>query len=65
MNFIFTLDETEMKKRWINESSSMDFSRIEILLYNLRHVQHHVGQLNFLLRETSLNAPEWIYRTED
>lgn len=63
-NFIFSLDETQLKKRWINESKTMDFSMLEILLYNLRHVQHHVGQLNLLLRETTQNAPEWIYRTD-
>ena len=63
-DFIFSLDETQLEKRWINESKTMDFSMLEILLYNLRHVQHHVGQLNLLLRETSQNAPDWIYRAE-
>jgi hypothetical protein len=64
-NFIFSLEESEMKKRWINESKSMDFSMLEILLYNLRHVQHHVGQLNLLLRESCQSAPEWIFRAKD
>jgi hypothetical protein len=27
---------------------SRDFNHLELLLYNLRHVQHHVGQLNQL-----------------
>lgn len=64
-NFIFSLEEDQMKTRWINESKTMDFSMLEILLYNLRHVQHHVGQLNLLLRETCQNAPEWIFRAKD
>jgi hypothetical protein len=63
-DFIFSLDEAQLEKRWINESKTMDFSMLEIVLYNLRHVQHHVGQLNLLLRETSHNAPDWIYRAE-
>jgi hypothetical protein len=63
-DFIFGLDAIELKKRWINESQTMDFSRLEILLYNLRHVQHHVGQLNLVLRETCQNAPDWVYRAE-
>jgi hypothetical protein len=64
-DFIFSLEDAEMKKRWINESRSMDFSMLEILLYNLRHVQHHVGQLNLLLRESCHSAPEWILRAKD
>lgn len=63
-DFIFSTDEDLLEKRWINESKTMDFSMLEILLYNLRHVQHHVGQLNLLLRQTSLQAPDWIYRAE-
>jgi DinB superfamily len=33
----------------------------ELLLYNLRHVQHHTGQLNTLLRQaTGAAAPRWV-----
>lgn len=63
-DFVFSLDEAQLEKRWINESRTMNFSMLEILLYNLRHVQHHVGQLNLLLRQVTLQAPEWIYRAE-
>jgi len=45
---------------WILESRTMDYSLFEILLYNLRHVQHHVGQLNLLLRQHINHAPDWI-----
>jgi uncharacterized damage-inducible protein DinB len=57
---ILGLDEQLASKRWINESKTMDYSFLEILLYNLRHVQHHVGQLNLLLRQHIDHAPEWI-----
>jgi uncharacterized damage-inducible protein DinB len=32
----------------------------ELLLYNLRHVQHHAGQLHLLLRQTTDDAPRWV-----
>ena len=48
--------------RWINESKTMDYSILEIALYNLRHVQHHVGQLNMLLRQHGVEAPDWVFR---
>ena len=57
---ILGLDEQLASQRWINESRTMDYSLFEILLYNLRHVQHHVGQLNLLLRQHIDHAPDWI-----
>jgi uncharacterized damage-inducible protein DinB len=59
-NLIENLDEQGAAQRWINESKTMDYSLFEILLYNLRHVQHHIGQLNLLLRQHIDHAPEWI-----
>jgi hypothetical protein len=32
----------------------------ELLLYNLRHVQHHAAQLNLILRQTTDSAPGWV-----
>jgi hypothetical protein len=37
-------------------------SYLELLLYNLRHVQHHAGQLNLMLRQKAGNAPRWVAR---
>jgi uncharacterized damage-inducible protein DinB len=34
----------------------------ELLLYNLRHVQHHAAQLNLMLRQTTGAAPRWVAR---
>lgn len=36
----------------------------ELLIYNFRHVQHHVGQLNLILRERSDIGAVWVGRTE-
>ncbi|OOG72442.1 hypothetical protein B0E43_16120 [Algoriphagus sp. A40] len=56
------LNENLAEIRWINESKTMDYSILEILLYNLRHVQHHVGQLNLMLRQQIDDSPRWVYR---
>ena len=37
-----------------------DMSNGELLLYNLRHVQHHAAQLNMLLRQRIDFAPRWV-----
>jgi hypothetical protein len=41
----------------------LDISVAEVLLYNMRHVQHHVGQLNMLLRQNVGAAPRWVRKT--
>lgn len=38
------------------------FSRAELLLYNMRHVQHHAAQMNLLLRLATASAPRWVRR---
>jgi uncharacterized damage-inducible protein DinB len=40
------------------------YSIIEMLIYNLRHVQHHTAQLNLLLRQGIDDAPDWVSRTK-
>jgi hypothetical protein len=40
-------------------------NRWELLLYNLRHVQHHAAQLNLILRERTRSAPEWVGGSRD
>jgi len=36
----------------------------ELLLYNLRHVQHHTAQINLVLRQVTDSAPGWVGRTQ-
>jgi hypothetical protein len=38
----------------------LDLSVAELLLYNMRHVQHHAAQLNTLLRQHGADAPRWV-----
>lgn len=60
---ISNLTEENIGNRWINESGTMNYSIPEILLYNMRHVQHHAAQLNLILRQKTRHAPEWVERT--
>lgn len=56
-----TIDEI-VNRRWINEYRN--YSVFEILLYNMRHVQHHSAQLNLLLRQNFNGAPKWVWQTK-
>ena len=38
----------------------VDASNAELLLYNMRHVQHHAAQLNLVLREATGVSPGWV-----
>ena len=52
-------DETAAKRcrfDWVEESY------VDLLLRNLRHVQHHTAQLNWVLGETG-RAPRWVGTT--
>jgi hypothetical protein len=49
-------------KRFVNQYK--DYSIFEILLYNMRHVQHHAAQLNLLLRQGTNSAPDWVSQTK-
>jgi hypothetical protein len=40
-----------------------DYSMLEMMIYTMRHVQHHVGQLNLVLRQQANSAPGWVSRT--
>jgi hypothetical protein len=53
-----SLSSEKLLQRWVNEYK--DFSLIEILIYNIRHVQHHTAQLNLLLRQSFNQAPVWV-----
>jgi hypothetical protein len=37
---------------------------VELLLYSMRHVQHHSAQFNLILRETIDSAPPWVSRAK-
>jgi hypothetical protein len=41
----------------------LDISVTEVLLYNMRHVQHHAAQLNYILSRKLDSAPRWVRKT--
>lgn len=57
---VATLTDEQAHKRcrfeWV------DVSEAELFLYNMRHLQHHAGQLNLLLRQAVNSAPRWVSR---
>ena len=40
-----------------------ELTQAEVLLYNMRHVQHHAAQLNLLLRQANHPVPSWVARS--
>jgi DinB superfamily len=69
------LTEEKLNDPWIDESGPMylalsgsdalKYSVLDILFYNLRHVQHHAAQLNLLLRQKINNVPDYVSMAED
>lgn len=57
-NLIGGLTAERAVQRFINEYR--DYSILEVILYNMRHVQHHSAQLNLLLRQKIDDAPRWV-----
>jgi uncharacterized damage-inducible protein DinB len=41
-----------------------EVSGLELLFYNMRHVQHHAAQLNLMLRQSVDSAPHWVARAK-
>ena len=62
---ITNLTEEKLHERWIQVSWNRNYSVLELLMYNMRHVQHHTAQLNMLLRQEINDAPKWVSRALD
>jgi hypothetical protein len=73
-SLILSSDDDRLAERWIRDdeldihlgcpSLVKDYSILEILFYNLRHVQHHVAQLNTMLRSEAGIAADWISQAD-
>lgn len=55
---ITAMDEARAASR--SEFLQRELSELDVLLYNTRHVQHHVGQLQMLLRQAGVEPPRWV-----
>lgn len=72
---IAALTEETLQANWIADPAkanmdlaSMDarnYSVLEILLHNMRHVQHHTAQMNAMLRQDINNAPDYVSHATD
>ena len=64
---IYSLTDENLSQRFKegDEPNDMDYPILEILLYNLRHTQHHTAQLNMLLRQDIDKQIEWSFRAGD
>ncbi len=60
-HLIAGLTDEKANSRWVNDRKN--YSILELLIYNMRHVQHHAAQLNLLLRQGMDNAPKWVSQT--
>ena len=56
------LNEETSKERFITKKKN--YNRIEMIIYSMRHVQHHIGQLNLLLRQNEDVAGIWVSETD-
>lgn len=65
-NLIESLTEAKLNDRFIEEpeQGGRNYSITEILLYNMRHVQHHTAQLNLFLKQAGIEPPKWISRAK-
>ena len=61
--FIDSLTDEKARERCVFERR--DMSVAELLLYTMRHVQHHTAQLNLMLRQTVDAAPRWVSQAKD
>lgn len=55
---IYGLNETRAGERFRYAWGEASF--LELLLYNLRHVQHHTAQLNLILRQRLNLGSRWV-----
>ena len=58
----------DLSERWIENAPSRrprNYAMVELLMYNMRHVQHHTAQLNMMLRREIDFAPDWVSYAKD
>jgi hypothetical protein len=58
------IEKDEINMHGLCPSIVENYTILEILFYNFRHIQHHVAQLNFILRQEINKAPEWVAQAD-
>ncbi len=54
--------DLKAERRWIKKDKN--YSMFELLLQNIRHLQHHTGQLNMELGKINHDLPIWVSQTK-
>ena len=64
---VYTLNNETLNDKFKegDNPNDMNYPILEILLYNMRHTQHHTAQLNMLLRQDINKHIEWSFRAGD
>jgi hypothetical protein len=63
LDAVMAAGESGMTEVWTVADCPFDYRKMangELLLYNMRHVQHHAAQLYLLLRQRTDSAPKWV-----
>jgi hypothetical protein len=55
---------TGEKAQQLCQFSWLDMSFGELLLYNMRHIQDHAGELHLILGQTTGSAPGWVKKAK-
>jgi len=63
--FGLTDEKSDQRFKEGDGPNDMDYPILEILLYNLRHTQHHTAQLNMLIQQDTGKHMEWSFRAGD
>lgn len=59
---IFNMTDELAEKPYKFRKGSISFA--ELLLYNMRHVQHHAAQLNLILRQKRDIGSPWVFQAK-
>jgi len=59
------LTDKNINDQWISPVGNRNYTIFELMLYNMRHVQHHAAQLNVMVRKEINEAPKWVPRVKE
>ena len=60
----FIKNLTEKKANELFEFGRVSLTYSRLVLYVLRHIQHHSAQINLLLRQQTNSAPGWVFESK-
>lgn len=61
-NRINALNDESMKQFYDFKKYKLNIP--ELLLYTMRHIQHHAAQMNLILRQRTDSAPGWMFTSK-